>query len=159
MAIRIEQKRALNAVELVSVNDDAIDTENSNIEEYQKTGDLVHLKYLPDKAPTIFLMNFEHKGKEGAMVKNAMLEGKDENGAPTFTVGSWAYKIVKLTLKDIKNPPDLPEDCRLVYRKDDRGYAHDETIAKMDRYGIVEELFAFYSKLALTGAKSNAKNS
>lgn len=158
MAIRVEQKRRLNALEVVSVNDDAIDQENSDIKEYKKTGDIAKLKFLENKQPTIFLMNFELKGKEAAMVKNSMLEGKDEDGNPQVTLGSWAFRVVKYTLKDIKNPADLPEECRLVFKKDDRGYAHDNLLSQLDTFGIIDELFSFYTTLALTGAKSNAKN-
>ncbi len=157
MAIRIEQKKRLNAVELVSVNDDAVDLDTSDIAEYKKTGDMAHLKFLPNAQPTIFLMNFELKGKDAEVVKNSMLGGKDENGEPLLTFGSWAFRVVKYTLKDIKNPADIPEDCKLVFKKDERGYASDDVLAKMNDFGIVDELFALYTQMALSSTRSNAK--
>jgi hypothetical protein len=158
MAIRFEQKQKLNALELVSVNDDAIDADNSDIAAYKETGDINKLKFLADKQPTIFLMNFELKGREAMLIKNAMLEGKDEGGNPQLAFGSWTFRIIKYTLKDIKNPADLPEDCSVVFKKDERGYVHDSILNKLDSLGILDELFGFYSRLALSAVKSNAKN-
>lgn len=158
MAIRIEAVRKLNAVELVSVNDDAIDLEASDIAEYKKTGDMGKLKFIADKQPTIFLMNFELKGREAELVKNSILGGKDEHGDPQLSLGSWALKVVRFTLKGINNPADLPLDAQIVYKKNEHGHVHDDTLNILDRLGLVDELFNFYISLVKKPERANAKN-
>lgn len=159
MAIRIEQKKNLNAVEFISGDDDAIDVENSDIEEYMKTGDVTKLKFLADKQPTIFMLNFEFKGNEAMRVKDSVMSGRDSEGKPALTLGTWAFKIAKLSLKGIKNPDDLPEGSRLVFKKDEKGYAHDDLITQLDKFGIVDEIFKFYSSLTATAPRLQTKNS
>ncbi len=158
MAIRIEQRRALNAVEIVSELDDAIDKEASDLAGYQETADISKLKFLPGMTPTVFLCNFSLKGKEPAHIKNSMVGGVDDDGRPSITMGTWSFKVVKYTLKDIKNPEGIAEDQKLVYKKDQNGYAHDDVLATLDQLGILNEIFGFYSRLVMVGPKANAKN-
>lgn len=158
MAIKFEKSRPLNAVEVVSELDDSIDMEASDWEGYKATGDMAKLKFVAGKQPTIFLCNFDLKGKEGAQIKNAMIDGQDDEGKPKIALGSWSFKVAKYVLKDIKNPADVPAGSQLVFKKDQHGYAHDDVIAELDKVGIVNELFAMYSTLVLGGARAHAKN-
>ena len=158
MAIRINESKRLNALEIISQQDDALDIDNCDFEEYAKTGDQKHLQFKPGKQPTIFLCNFELKGREYEWVKNSMLGGKDEDGSPKVALGSWSQRVVKYTLKDIKNPPDIPENERLVYKSDSGKYANDDTIAKLENLGIVNEIFGMYSNLVLSSHRPHAKN-
>lgn len=158
MAIKFQRKASINAVEVISENDDAIDQEKSDFKAYRETGDTSKLAFLPGKQPTIFLCNFALKGKEAAAIKNAMVDGKDEDGDPKLAIGTWSFRVARFTLKDIKNPADLPADEQLQFKKDEAGYCHDEVLAQLDQYGIINEIFAMYSSLVLGGAKANAKN-
>jgi hypothetical protein len=158
MAIRLQQAKRLNVIEIVSEIDDAIDMNLSEWEEYKKTGDRKFVMCKPGKQPTIFLCNFELKGKESAHVKNAMLDGKDEDGAPKVTIGSWSHRVVKYTLKDIVNPSDLPEEEKIVFKKDDRGYCHDDVISKLEELGIVSEIFGLYMTLVIGSHRQASKN-
>lgn len=158
MAIKVQRKKPLNALEIICSFDDAIDQDNSDIEEYKKTADISHLKFHPDKQPTVFLCNFELKGKESANVKNAMISGKDDEGNPQLALGTWSFRVVKYTLKDIKNPTDLAADEKIEFKKDKDGYAHDDLIATLDNLGVVTEIFSFYTQLVTGGAGANAKN-
>ena len=158
MAIRKGTKRSLSAVVIVSEHDDSIDAEKSNIDEYKKTADLAHLVFVADKQPTRFLCNFELSAKQAASVKNGMIAGKGDDGEPTVTLGSWAHRVVKHTLRDIQNPSDLPVHECIVFKKDENGHAHDDVIAELERQGVVDEIFGFYTRLAMGGAKQAAKN-
>lgn len=158
MALRIVEKRPLNAVEVVSKNDDAIDVDNSNWEEYEKTGDVNHLKFIADKQPTIFLCNFDLKGKELAVVKNSMMGSRDDEGNSSLALGSWTFRVAKYTLKDIKNPPYLAANECITLKKDKDGLVHDDTLAILERCGVLNEIFAMYTALALSPVKANAKN-
>jgi len=157
MALK-RSKRNLASLELVSVNDGAIDTEASDIDEYKKTGDLKHLKFLPNEQPTKFLCNFEVSAKQAAAIKNGMIAGRDEQGDPQVTLGTWAHRVVKHTLKAITNPEGLTPEERFDFKTDEHKLVHDDVIALLDRQGVVDEIFGFYTKLALGGAKENAKN-
>jgi hypothetical protein len=158
MAITLVRSIPLNALELVCEFDDAIDQGNSDIEEYKKTADMKHLKFHPNKQPTIFLCNFDLKGKEAAAIKNAMLSGRDDEGNPQLTLGTWSFRVIKYTLKDIRNPDYIEAHERIDMKKDKDGYAHDDLLAILDKVGVVNELFTFYNNLVTTSAKNNAKN-
>lgn len=158
MAIRKQSRVPLNAIEVISEHDDAVDREKSDMRAYRESGDRKHLVFVEGKQPTVFLCNFELKGMEAAGIKNSMLGGKDDEGQPAVAFGTWTFKVVKYALKDIQNPADVPDSDKLVYRKDDKGYTHDELISELERLGIVNEIFGMYTALALGGARANAKN-
>ena len=158
MAIIIQKQLPINAVEVVSEQDDALDLEASDIEGYKKTGDLSKLKFIADKQPTIFLCNFSLKGQQATVVKNSMMGGTDDEGKPVVAFGTWSFRVAKYCLKDIKNPDGLAEDSKLIFKKDEKGLAHDDLLATLDRIGIVNEIFSMYSALALTSVRANAKN-
>lgn len=165
MAFRIDKTRALNALHIVSKHDDAHDKgdneENWEREiwsEYEKTLDINKLRFLPDTQPTVFLCNFELKGKDSAAIKNAMIEGGMDGGTPKLALGSWSQQVVKHVLKDIQNPDYVPPEDRIVFKKDGRGLAHDDVLAVLDQYGILTEIFTHYNSMT-GGVRSNAKNS
>lgn len=159
MAIKRQAKTNLNSLAIISKHDESVDLDKSNWDEYQKKLDPAHLVFKEGMQPTRFLCNFELKGKEAVTIKNAIFGGSDEDGKPLVTMGTWSYRVVKLTLKDIQNPEDLPLHEQVTMRKDDRGLAHDDLIGELDRYGIVDEIFGHYSRLILTSGKEQGKNS
>lgn len=158
MAIRINKNRGLNALEVVSKNDDALDLEQSKWEEYEETGDISKLCFLPDRQPTVFLCNFEIKGKQAESIKNNMLGGRDDDGNPKVSLGSWSFRVVKNVLKDIKNPSDMSHMEALIMKKDKDGLVHDDLLADLDNMGVIDAIFGMYTRLVLGGAKANAKN-
>jgi hypothetical protein len=159
MAIRRTEQRKINAVEIISKADDALDLEQSNWAEYEKTYDVAHLKFQPNKQPTRFIANFEFTGKHSAKIKNSIFGGRDEDdGTPKVALGDWSFKVVKYSLKDIKNPDYLPEAECIKFIKDESGFAHDNLLAELDRYGIVNEIFGAYNALVSNGPRANAKN-
>lgn len=158
MAIKLEKKKQLNAVELISEKDDAIDLESSDLEEYKKTGDVSKLAIISGKEPTKFICNFQLKAGELAAIKNSMLSGSDQDGKPQVALGSWTYRVVKYVLKDIINPSDLPADEKIVMKKDSQGYVHDDLMVILEGIGITNEIFAMYTSLTSTEHRQNAKN-
>ncbi len=158
MAISIQKRMPINAVEVISESDDAVDHAASDWEEYKKTGDVSKLKFLEGKQPTIFLCNFALKGTQAAALKNSMLGGTDDDGKPQVAFGTWSFRVAKYCLKDIRNPDDLPDDAKLMYKKDEKGLTHDDLLVTLDSLGIINEIFAMYSALVLGGVRANAKN-
>jgi len=159
MAIKLDQFKKFNCVEIISQSDDAVDTEESDFDEYQATGDQKHLVFVDGKQPTKFICNFEMKGKQAARIKNAMVGGHDEETKrPKVTIGDWSFKVVKYVLKDIQNPEGLEEGQAIKFRKDKDGYVHDEVLVILDRIGVVSEIFTMYSNLVGSGARDHTKN-
>jgi len=158
MAIVVQKRAPINAVEVISESDDALDLQASDLEAYKKSGDVSKLKFVAGKQPTIFLCNFALKGAQAASLKNSMLGGTDDEGKPQVAFGTWSFRVAKFCLKDIRNPEDLPEDSKLLFKKDEKGFAHDDLLVELDSLGILNEIFAMYSTLVLGGARANAKN-
>lgn len=155
MAVRNIQKRSLTAVAFVANCDDQLG-EDADYQAYLKDLDETHLKLQGE--PSRFLLNLEFKSKEGERVKNAMLGGKDEDGEPKVAYGSWSFLVAKIVLKDIQNPPDVPLEHAFVMRKDDKGNVHDDLLARLDRHGIVQDIFNLYTHWVLAPARAKAKN-
>lgn len=156
MALRADT-RDLSCIEVICTNDDAVDKEKSDLDAYKKSYDRKHLAFLPDHQPTVFVCNFSLSGKESIRVKNAMV-GQSDDGGVSVALGSWEHHVTKTTLKEIRNPADMPLEHQFVLRKDDKGYVHDDLIARLDRVGVVGQIFAAYSTLVMSEARQNAKN-
>jgi hypothetical protein len=158
MAIMNVVERPLNAVQIVSRIDDAIDHASSDWEKYDETLDMAHLKLVSGKHPTVFLCNFELSAKDRASVQNAMLTGTDEDGKPKVGLGSWQLSVTRMVLKDIQNPDYVPEASRLVYKMDGNRHADDRTLNQLSRLGIVQEVFNHYIRHTEKAHIREAKN-
>lgn len=143
MALSIEES-TLNAVRIIASADDAVDRSASDWEAYKETRDESKLVLLPGKAPTIFICNFEAGIKEAKLIDNAMMATKGDDDKPSLAYGSWAQMVAKVTLKEIQNPEYMPEAKRLVMRKDGAGYVHDDLLGKLQRAGVVNDIFNAY---------------
>lgn len=160
MAITIQQGKRLNAVRIISRIDDAVDAEGTDWEAYDKDLDEKHIKLLPGKTPTVFLCNFELKAKEAANIKNNMQTVEVDAGENKIkmTMGSWAYQVVRLTLKDIQNPDSVPAENQLVMKREGAGYPMDETMTMLERLGVVQEIFNHYLTQTQAIKKAASKN-
>lgn len=158
MAIKRLEQTNLNHVEVISENDDALDLENSDFEKYRETANVNHLKFLPDLQPTTFVCNFNLKGRDLAGVQNAIIDGTDDDGKPKVALGSWSYKVAKVTLKDIKNPDYLKPEERIEFKKDHKGLIHDDILTMLHRAGVVNEILGMYTSLTQTPQRRETKN-
>lgn len=150
----------LNTVRIIASADDAIDQGQSDFEAYKETRDEGKLVFLAGKQPTVFVCNFQLGAREARMVNNAMLGAKDDSGKPALAYGTWAQTVAKVTLKDIQNPDYVPEAKRLALRKDSNGYVHDDLLAKLERAGVVDDIFnAFVTLTKNRPSGDDAKNS
>lgn len=158
MAMRNSKKRDLSALELVARNDDAINFKASNYAEYVKELDEKHLVFVEGAQPTRFILNFEFDGKGAQKVKNSMIASKDDNDEPSVSLGTWQFQVARQALRAITNPPDLPLAEQFIMRRDEKGLVHDELLAKLDKQGIIQDIFTAYSAMVLTPERANAKN-
>lgn len=160
MAITLQHGKRLNAVRIISRIDDAVDAATTDWEAYDKDLDESHVKLLPGKKPTVFLCNFELKAKEAAAIKNNMQTVEVDAGENKIkmTMGSWAFQVVRLTLKDIENPDTVPADSQLVMKREGAGYPTDDTLTQLERLGIVQEIFNHYLTQTQAIKKAVSKN-
>jgi hypothetical protein len=161
MAFKIQNNIDLKIIKIVSEQDDAIDwdkTTQETFEKYRKNADLNLLKFKPNMQPTVFICNFELKGKQAKQVKNSMLAGKDDDGKPSVSIGSWSYEVVKNVLKEIKNPDYLKPEEVIELVKDSQGFVSYDTLALLDRYGILSEIFSIYSNITSGTNRDQIKN-
>lgn len=159
MAISVRALPSLTAVRIIASVDDAIDQAASDVAAYKESGDEAKLVFLPGKTPTVFLCNFQLDAKAARIVNNAMLSARGDDGKPSMAFGTWAQTIAKVTLKEIVAPDDQPDDQRIQLRKDSVGYAADETLAVLERFGIIDDIFAIYLALQKkTKTAADAKN-
>lgn len=156
--VRKIDAKPLNAIEVITRGDDAIDEEKSNYDEYLKTGDPAKLVFVEGKQPTVFLCNFALKGRQAEIIKNSMIGSSDDEGNPKIAMGTWSFRVAKYVLKAITSPESVPADQQFLFKSDKDGFAHDDLIAELDRYGIVADIFSMYSNLVLAAPRGNAKN-
>lgn len=161
MAIRLQNRKDMSRIEFIAEADEAIDHKDSecSYEEYLKTGDESKLRFKPDLQPTRFILNFELKGKDAERVKNAAMSGKDLDGKTALSIGTLMFTLAKLSIKSIQYAPDEPLETQIILKKDDRGNVHDDTLALLDRYGILDGIWSLYGNLVLTPSKAASKNS
>jgi hypothetical protein len=165
MALKVIRKAEISAVEVISRHDDSLSPQCFEGEEdktpwdlYAKTGDVSKLLFVDDKQPTVFLCNFDIKGKDSQAIKNNMIGGKDDDGNPKIALGSWSFRVAKAVLKEIKNPEYVPLGDRLTLKRDKDGLVHDDLIGDLESMGVVDAIFNLYTQLVLNATKANVKN-
>ena len=159
MSILTTDVKSLNAVRLFSRKDSAIDHDATDWDAYDEDPlkeDLIKMK--EGKEATVFLCNFEFKGKDAVKVKDAVFGGMDkDSGSPKINYSNWAYEVVRNGLKDIQNPVDITGVIKL--KKDSGKYVSPETMTKLESVGLVSEIFKHWMKLKTDdGLEDNAKN-
>ena len=88
-----------------------------------------------------------------------MLSNKGDDGKPSLSYGTWAQTVAKVTLKEITCPADQPESEKIVMRKDANGFVHDELLSKLERFGVVDDIFgAFITLQKKTKSVGDTKN-
>jgi hypothetical protein len=159
MALIVSNRRPLNAVTIISRFDSAVDNEATDWESYDNDPitNASAIKIKSGCEPTKFIMNFDVTGKEAASIKDSMIKGMDqETKQPNLAYGKWSYCVVKMTLKDIQNPPNT--DGVIEFKKDGTGYVMDSVLSVLERAGVLQELFNHYLVLTNNDVREQAKN-
>lgn len=157
MAIKAVKAKNLKNLDHIAKVDEAIG-DDANYPEYLKTGDVTHLNLKAGVTPTYITLSFEHSGKTAATIRNNMMSGVDDDGKPKVAIGSWQYAVAKKSIKGIRNPLELPLEEAIPYKADDNGDCSDDTIDRLDKHGIVSEIFAVYLALVVGTEKNQVKN-
>jgi len=160
MAVVTTNIKKLNAVRLFSQADDAIDHEATDWDAYEDNPlDESLIKLVADKQATVFLCNFDFKGKEKTKVDDAVFGAMDKDAkSPKVNYSAWSYEVVRHALKDIQNPPDVKDVIKM--KKDSGTLVSPETMTMLGNAGIVSEIFKYWLALRSDSEeKANAKKS
>lgn len=138
--------KRLNAIRYVSRVDNAIDKENSDREAYEDdpVRNADKLVFLEGKEPTYFILNFEVNAREASMIKDSQAKGLDDDKQVIMSMGKWSFTVCKIVLKGIVNPQGVNG---IPFKKDGRGYVADQTLDKLHKFGIVDEIWQLYLSL------------
>lgn len=160
MAVVTTNIKKLNSVRLFSRADDAIDQDATDWDAYEDNPmDESLIKLVAGKEATVFLCNFEFKGKDKAKVDDAVFGAMDKDAkSPKVNYSGWAYEVVRHSLKDIQNPADVKDVIKL--KKDSGTLVAPETMTMLNNAGIVSEIFKYWLALRSDSEeKANAKKS
>lgn len=157
MAIRKQQLRNLQAIEIISQFDEAVDKDQSDIKAYMedciRNRDKLVLR--PGIEPTIFLCKFKLSANDRALIDDSMVSGYDKEAqSAKLRYGSWKKTVARICLKDIRNPAEAIQDG-IEFKKDGSGYVLDSTLDELSEMGIVDEIWSHF--MALTGENSQER--
>jgi hypothetical protein len=125
---------------LVSRHDGSIaeDLTDEEFELYQESLDESHLRLQSE--PTRFTikrtLTFDAQ-KE--VTRQQVRVGRDGKPQVDF---SFMLDEVRFALVGIENPVDMPEEDKIVFKKDADGFASKDLIAKLNAAGIVSEIYS-----------------
>nr|HIL74923.1 hypothetical protein [Rhodospirillales bacterium] len=128
--------KALDKTELLgvaSIDDPAIDSEMSDIEEYKGSHDMKHLVFIKDEQPSIFNLGvISYMTFTGIKDKHITFELGDNGEEIKTNLFGLAADALRYGLKSVEN---LPFDLKI-----ERGRLSNSTMDKLARLGVVEEL-------------------
>lgn len=157
MAIKKTIKSHLQSIEIISQYDTAVDHDASDIDAYLVDPIKNRDKLVLVDEPTIFICNFSLTGKQKAQIKDVMIKGIDpEDKSAKLAFGKWSYVVCQMTLKGIKNPPNVAE-C-IEFKKDGSGLVSDATMDELVDCGVAQEIFNHYINLTSDEGRVNSKN-
>lgn len=149
MAIKRRAKSGI--VDFIHPSDEAIDTDEhegeprSNLEKYRETWEFDRYCVLRENsAPTIFKVNFAIPYKKQIAIKNASIGGFGKDEETGFKLGNHSFQVVRSILVDIVNPATMPEEEKVVFKRDNRGLVSEETMQELEELGILDDLYSFY---------------
>lgn len=138
MAVRLGSSS--DVVKVISRHDDAIadDLTNEEFDLYQESLDESHLRL--KSTPTRFVIRKTLPfGAQQEVTNQQVKIGND--GKPQVNFG-FILEEVRCSLIGIENPEEIPEDQKIIFKKDADGFASKELIAKLNAIGIVSELYS-----------------
>lgn len=143
-------------IEVISKIDTALkDITEDTYSEYLKTLDESLLSFKDDEQPTRFVMRKVLPYGVGQKIKNQQM--RMEKGEMQIQMG-FMTEEVRAALIDIKNPPGLPEDQQLKFKRGSDGSASEELVALLDAAGIVNDLFSARKNVMEKSVENVKKN-
>lgn len=134
-------------VKLIVSKDSAVKCSDDDFKEYLKDLDESRLKL--DGVPTrfVFKKTLDYKGHQILLRSQAVVD-KGQVHADISSI----LTDVRLHWVGVENPPDLPLNQQIIFKRDSDGYASKELVAQLQSFGVLMELQA-----ALKGSQGEAK--
>ena len=136
MALKLEL--ISGTISVVSRLDDAISCTEEDYNEYLLDLDEGHLNIKEGQKPTYFVLTKNLKFDAQQKVKNQQISYK--GGQVDLQLG-FIMEEVRQALVDIKNPDDIPDNQKVLFKRDSDGAASKELIASLGD-AIVNDLFS-----------------
>ncbi len=118
--------------------DDALDMTHEEYDEYLKDPCSDKLKLKPGMTPTLFRMRKVLPYRLTNKVEAAKLSGHGQDVRASL---GFVLEEFRCSLIDVINPPDVPEDQRIVYKAHGDGGASEELVTQLKAIGAVEDLY------------------
>jgi hypothetical protein len=139
MAIKIGTSK--ENIKVICKSDDSLaeDLTNEEWAAYQESLDETKLKFVEGKKPTRFVLTKNLSfGAQQAIVNQQM--SLNAEGKPEIKLG-FILEEIRSVLVGIENPDNIPEDEKIIFKKESDGFASKELIASLYAAGIVMELY------------------
>ena len=134
MAINFSESSDI--IKVVSRLDDAIGCSDEEYEKYLEDLDESWLDLDPEKIPVRFVLKTELNYKAQRQIKKDQVSVSQEGGMGV-NMGFMMLEI-RMALTDIENP----SSPKIEFSKDKDGYANSDLIARLDTYGILQDLYS-----------------
>ena len=133
MAFSLSDDKA--TVKIVVSKDSAVKCSDEEFKEYLKDLDETKLKL--DGCPTrfVFRKTLDYKGHQILLRSQATIE-KGQVHADISSI----LTDVRLHWVGVENPPDLPLNKQIIFKKESDGYASKELVAKLQSFGVLMEI-------------------
>lgn len=138
MALKLAQLDG--SLQVISKLDSSLDCSDEDYQNYLNNGlDESYLKFKPGDAPTKFVMR---KTLPWGLAKKVEDEKVSMAKGEMQIRMSFIAEEVRVSLIDILNPPHVPDDEQIKFKKASDGGASEQVMEKLLACGIVQDLYA-----------------
>lgn len=129
--------------------DDALAMTDEQYDKYLETLDNNLLQFQDGQIPTFFKLRKVLPLRLAEVVENKKVS-IDKSGEVKANM-AYVLEEVRVALVGIENPPGLPEDQKIEFKRDGDGGASTELVAQLNALGVVMDLWK--ARQTLSGAK------
>ena len=134
--------------------DSALDMTVEEYNEYLKTCDKSLLTTVEGETPTFIVMRKVLPHSLAQKVENAQLAFKDGELHPQK---GFIIEHVRCCIVGINNPPGLPKDQCIEYKKAPDGGCSDELISQLQSADLINDLYTAHSNACRSGSNALTK--
>jgi len=124
-------------LKIIIKQDDAIG-HKADYEMYSKTLDESHLDLIAEPTRFVLVKDLPYEAQQNIADRQM---GLSADGKAEVRM-SFIMEEIRCALVDIENPPMIPEDQKLLFKKASDGFAAKELIAMLQSDGIVMQLYS-----------------
>lgn len=139
MAFTLDNIAVDGNIEVIIRADSALDVTDEEYDEYIKNGlEEAKLRFKPGISPTRWVMRKSIPYRLQQRIDNQKV--RFEKGEAHVQMG-FAAEEVRASLSEIKYEDDVPQDKRIVLKKDGDGMVEESLMGKLNQAGVTMNLF------------------